>query len=155
MSMVSLGFEFSLSHACLIPDKLLVIMLRFAKLFSACLAAQLIPLISAAPAAHGKRASTGSGQVLPIAISNGQSPGPPGDSGSVYGSPNLVGPDRNTVHTADSAVVSNYDLVSGQQKDANLGLYLDLSEGHNPQPMRGTGGGTDPGPRTSKLLFRG
>ena len=115
-----------------------------AKLFGACLASHLIPYISAA--------AIGSGQSLPIAIPNGKSPGPPGSSGSVYGSPSLVGPDGNPVDTADSATVPNYDLVPGQQKDADLGLYLDLSEAQSPQPIRGTGGGTDPGPRTNELL---
>ena len=119
-------------------------MLLVAKLFSACLAGHLLPYISAA--------AIGSGQSLPISIPNGQSPGPPGSSGSVYGSPALVGPDGNPVDTADSAVLSNSDLVPGQQEDADLGFYLDLSEAQNPQPIRGTGGGTDPGPRTIELL---
>ena len=119
-------------------------MLLVAKLFSACLAGHLIPYISAA--------AISSGQSLPIAIPNGQSPGPPGSSGSVYGSPALVGPDGNPVDTADSAVLSNSDLVPGQQNDPDLGLYLHLSEAQNPQPIRGTGGGTDPGPRMNELL---
>ena len=119
-------------------------MLPVAKLFSACLAGHLIPYISAA--------AIGSGQSLPVAIANGQSPGPPGSFGSVHGFPALVGPDGNPVDIADSAVLSNSDLVLGQQEEADLGLYLDLSEAQNPQPIRGTGGGTDPGPRTNELL---
>ncbi len=134
-------------------------MLPAARLFSACFLASLITSVAALPAGSGTGDSgstgsgtTGAGNALPVDIPEGQSPGPPGYSGSVYGSPSFAGPDGNPVDTADSAIVSNYQLVSGQQEDADLGLYLDLNEVQNPQPIRGSNGGTDPGPRKDVAL---
>ena len=124
-------------------------MLPVGRLFSACFLASLITSAAALPAGSG---TTGSGNALPVDIPEGQSPGPPGYSGSVYGSPNFAGPDGNPVDTADSAIVSSYQLVPEQQEDADLGLYLDLNEVQNPQPIRGSNGGTDPGPRKVATL---
>jgi len=42
-----------------------------------------------------------------------------------------------------------YSPVPGQTDDANLGTYLNFENVANPQPVRGTKGGTDPGPRNS------
>ena len=129
-------------------------MLLEGRLFSACFLAGLIASTAALPAGSGTTGSdtsgsgtTGDGNALPVDIPEGQSPGPPSYSGSVYGSPSFAGPDGNPVDTADSAIVSNYQLVPGQQENADLGLYLDLNEVQNPQPIRGSNGGTDPGPR--------
>ena len=109
------------------------------KLFSTCLIAALVPAISAAP----------TGAALPLSIPTGQAIGPPGSSGQVYGSEEFLGPNGNPVDPADSAIVTDYKLVPGQTADANLGLYLDLEGTANPQPIRGSTGGTDPGPRTA------
>lgn len=109
-------------------------------LLSTCLVAILAPTTATAP----------TGAALPISIPTGQAIGPPGGSGDPYGSEEFLGPDNNPVNPADSAIVSNYNLVPGQTEDANLGLYLDLEAAENPQPIRGTGGGTDPGPRMTK-----
>ena len=134
-------------------------MLPGRRLFSACFLAGLITSAAALPAGSGTGDSgttgsgtTGAGNALPVDIPEGQSPGPPGYSGSVYGSPNFAGPDGNPVDTADSAIVSNYQLVPGQQENADLGLFLDLNEVQNPQPIRGSNGGTDPGPRKDATL---
>lgn len=108
-----------------------------AKRLGVCLLATLVPTIAAAP----------TGPALPLSIPTGQAAGPPGDSGEVYGSEKFVGPDGNAVNPADSAIVTNYDLVPGQSADADLGLYLDLEQTENPQPIRGSNGGADPGPR--------
>ncbi len=72
-------------------------------------------------------------------------------SGSLYGSSDLLGEVASPVQSGDSAIVSNYELVNGQESPANLGLYLDFNSVQNPQPIRGTGGQTDPGP--SELNF--
>lgn len=40
-----------------------------------------------------------------------------------------------------------YSLAPGQTADANIGAYLDFENIANPQPIRGTKGGSDPGPR--------
>ena len=73
--------------------------------------------------------------------------GPPGASGSIIGSAAFQGTDGNPVDPSDSAFVSDYQLVAGQSQDSDDGLYLDFTSIPNPQPIRGTGGGTDPGPR--------
>ena len=73
--------------------------------------------------------------------------GPPGATGSIYGSANFLGNDGNPLDPSDSAVVTNYELVPGQEADANIGLYLDFNDTPNPQPLRGLNGATDPGPR--------
>lgn len=77
---------------------------------------------------------------------SGKDDGPPGASGSLTGTEALLGPDGNPVDTSDSAIVSNYELVPGQTEDSDFGLYLDFTATQNPQPIRGTHGGTDPGP---------
>lgn len=129
-------------------------MLPEGRLFSACFLAGLITSAAALPAGSGTTGSgtTGAGNALPVDIPEGQSPGPPGYSGSVYGSPSFAGPDGNPVDTADSAIVSNYQLVPGQQANADLGVYLDLNQVQNPQPIRRSNGGTDPGPRKDATL---
>lgn len=73
--------------------------------------------------------------------------GPAGATGSPYGPDALLGNDGSTPDTADSAIVSNYELVPGQRADADIGLYLDFSKTPNPQPIRGSNGYTDAGPR--------
>ncbi len=117
----------------------------YAKLFSACFIATFVPTIAAAPTAIGA--------ALPLSIPTGQAIGPPGSSGSVYGTEEFLGPNGNPVDPADSAIVTNYKLVPGQTADADLGLYLDLAETENPQPIRGSTGGTDPGPRMRSLCI--
>lgn len=112
-------------------------MYLIAKLLGTCLVATLIPMISTAP----------TGAALPLSIPIGQAVGPPGGTGEVYGSEEFLGPDGNAVNPADSAIVTNYDLVPGQTADADLGLYLNLEKAENPQSIRGSTGGTDPGPR--------
>lgn len=112
-----------------------------AKLLGNCFVATLVPTTAAAP----------TGAALPLSIPTGQAAGPPGSSGEVYGSEDFLGPDGNPVNPADSAIVANYDLVPGQNADANLGLYIDLEEAENPQPIRGSDGGTDPGPRMTSF----
>ena len=79
--------------------------------------------------------------------------GPAGAIGSPYGPEGLLGNDGSTQDTADSAIVSDYNLVPGQQADAHVGLYLDFSKTPNPQPIRGSNGYTDAGPRMMHLRF--
>ena len=73
-------------------------------------------------------------------------------SRSLYGSEDLLGEvyPPPGVSGGDSAVVDNPTLVPGQEADSDLGLYLDFNGVENPQPIRGDGGQTAPGP--SKLL---
>ncbi|RDW59490.1 putative oxalate decarboxylase oxdC [Coleophoma cylindrospora] len=44
----------------------------------------------------------------------------------------------------------DYELAAGQTDAATVGAYLDFNNVKNPQPIRGTKGGTDPGPRTEE-----
>lgn len=41
-----------------------------------------------------------------------------------------------------------YSLLPGQKEDSKIGSYLDFEKVENPQPIRGSTGGDDPGPRT-------
>ncbi len=78
--------------------------------------------------------------------------GPAGATGSPYGPESLLGNDGSTQNTADSSMVSNYELVPGQGADADVGLYLDFSKTSNPQPIRGSNGYTDAGPRMNTIV---
>ncbi|CAG8957778.1 hypothetical protein HYFRA_00000116 [Hymenoscyphus fraxineus] len=72
------------------------------------------------------------------------------ESGSLYGPSSLLGElaSPSPVSGGDSAIVQDFQLVNGQEADADLGLYLDFDSIEKPQPIRGTFGQTDPGPRT-------
>lgn len=70
-------------------------------------------------------------------------------SGSLYGSPDLIGglaPEPDT--SAYSAHVAHPQFVPGQAADTKLGLYLDFNSVAAPQPVRGGFGAPEPGPRT-------
>ncbi|KAH9826568.1 oxalate decarboxylase, partial [Teratosphaeria destructans] len=86
-----------------------------------------------------------------------------GASGSVYGPQSLAGSAGDSAPAAPlgpgvpyptaspEQEVGSYQLVPGQEADADLGLYLDLSSTPNPQAIRGGNGGTDPGPRNEEI----
>ena len=100
-----------------------------------CLAGFLLPLVSSAPAAP-----SAAPDAPPVTL-------PPGSSGSLRGSPGLIGPDGNPINPGESAVVPNPETVPGQDADPKLGLYLDFTKVQNPQAIRGNRGATDPGHR--------
>jgi len=89
--------------------------------------------------------------------------GPVGASGNVYGGSSLlgnagdnapateVGPGVPAATGPASQYVGQYELAPGQEEDADVGLYLDLTNNPNPQPIRGQNGGTDPGPRNEAI----
>ncbi|KAI9849810.1 MAG: hypothetical protein M1837_000022 [Sclerophora amabilis] len=62
------------------------------------------------------------------------------------GSSSLLGSGDHYLQTRPGKP-SNPDTVTGQEEDAELGLYLDFKSVQNPQPQRGSRGGDDPGPR--------
>ena len=72
---------------------------------------------------------------------------PPYSSGSLRGTEDLLGADGNPTNPADTAVVDNPQYVPGQTESASQGLYLDFNLVEQPQPIRGSRGGTDPGHR--------
>lgn len=89
-----------------------------------------------------------SSPVNPSAVLN--IPLPSGASGSLRGSESLLGYDPNNPVTKESTVIppSDFELAPGQSEDEDLGLYIDLTNVKNPQPIRGgTTGPTEPGPR--------
>lgn len=77
-------------------------------------------------------------------------PTPSNDPPSLRGSPDLLG--HHLVHPKPEYSQNiPYNPAPGQNDNANLGQYLDLTKNKNPQPIRGSKGGTDPGPRDITL----
>ena len=114
------------------------------QILSSVVAAGLLPAVLAAPAPQMDYAeNTG-----PVAGVSPPIPTATGVSGSLYGDESLLGEVAapSPISGGDSAIVSNYPLVNGQEADSDLGLYLDFNSVDNPQPLRGTGGQTQPGP---------
>lgn len=90
---------------------------------------------------------------------NAPQPLAPGSQGSLRGSQSLVGyaSSQSDDPIQDTVVPpSDYQLAPGQSEDPDLGLYLDLNNVLNPQPIRGgTNAPTDPGPREcSSMTFQ-
>jgi hypothetical protein len=127
-------------------------MQKVVQVLSSLAAAGLLPAIFAAPAPqmdYGENSGPVAGISPPISTATGT-------SGSLYGDENLLGEVAapSPITGGDSAIVSNYPLVNGQEADLKLGLYLDFNSVENPQPIRGTGGQTQPGPsKTHKLTI--
>lgn len=125
-------------------------MIQVFRLFSACVAAGLLPTVLSAPAPqmiYGENQGPVGG--VPTSVPTVTSP-----TGSLYGSEALLGGNAapSPISGGDSAIVSDFPLVNGQEADDKLGLYLDFNSVEDPQPLRGTVGQTDPGPRESFLL---
>ncbi|OJJ31397.1 hypothetical protein ASPWEDRAFT_141622 [Aspergillus wentii DTO 134E9] len=75
-------------------------------------------------------------------------------SRSNEGNPPLRGPqsligysESNTITDKSTDEGIKYTLVPGQKDDADDGIYFDFETADNPQLIRGSTGGTDPGPR--------
>ncbi|KAK7542180.1 oxalate decarboxylase [Phyllosticta citribraziliensis] len=76
----------------------------------------------------------------------------PASNPGLRGSEELLGYNpTNVLSQENTNDVGDYELLPGQKEDANIGEYLDFSNVDNPQPIRGSKGGTDPGPRTPAL----
>jgi len=76
-------------------------------------------------------------------------------SAAPTGTASVAQPNSLLGYSPDSTVINQdtddfpYELVPGQTDSANIGAYLDFNNVKtDPQPIRGTKGGTDPGPRT-------
>ncbi|KAJ5625441.1 hypothetical protein N7510_001750 [Penicillium lagena] len=63
------------------------------------------------------------------------------------GSESLVGYSPSEVVPDKAQPSIQYKLLPGQKEDADIGSYLNFVDADNPQPIRGSGGGDDPGPR--------
>ncbi|KAL1969239.1 hypothetical protein VTN77DRAFT_493 [Rasamsonia byssochlamydoides] len=98
-------------------------------LSSALLSLAILPLANGAPAAISSASAPASSN-------------PP-----LRGSENLLGYSPSNVLTTENTDDVPYQPVEGQNLDAIDGFYLDFESVDNPQPIRGSLGGTDPGPR--------
>jgi hypothetical protein len=80
--------------------------------------------------------------------------GPPGSSGQLRGPKSLNGYSPSSPITDETTVIppEDFSLAPGSSEDPDLGLYLDLSNVENPQPIRGgTKAPTDPGPQDVEI----
>jgi hypothetical protein len=111
----------------------------------------LLPAVFAAPAPQATNYGENPG---PFAGIDNPMPTQTTASGSLYGPQSLLGEiaQPSPISGGDSAIVSDYPLVNGQDADSNLGLYLNFNSVENPQPIRGSEGQTDPGPSTYYLI---
>lgn len=82
--------------------------------------------------------------LLPLA----QAAPTPRSSSSVplRGNPDLAGYSSSRNVPVKNTTVQ-YKLAPSQKDKADIGQYLDFEKVNNPQPIRATSGGTDPGPR--------
>ncbi len=62
----------------------------------------------------------------------------------------LLGYDPSNTVIAEDTDNIQYSLAPGQADAATIGDYLDFNNIKNPQPIRGSKGATDPGPRTEE-----
>ncbi|KAL5357356.1 RmlC-like cupin domain-containing protein [Aspergillus floccosus] len=84
----------------------------------------------------------GTGSAAPTARDSAGNP-------PLRGSEDLLGYSASNKLSPDSTEDIKYTLVTGQKDDANIGVYFDFENVDNPQPIRGSLGGTDPGPRNT------
>jgi len=69
------------------------------------------------------------------------------------GSPSLGGfSASNDLTTGDTNDIE-YKLAPGQKEDAKIGYYLHFENNPSPQPIRGSKGGSEPGPRELKHYY--
>jgi hypothetical protein len=109
---------------------------------------QALPAPAPQASMGGSSPSQAASPIDPSGIIN--LPLPPHASGSLRGSEALLGYNpANPVLTKSTVIPpSDFELAPGQSEDANIGLYIDLTNVKNPQPIRGgTEGPTEPGPR--------
>lgn len=112
-------------------------------------------LASSALAIPAPQASAVSGPIDPSAVVSDQVL-PTGASGSLRGSESLIGYASSNPLSTESTIIppDEFELGTGQSADADEGLYIDLTNVKNPQPIRGgTTGPTDPGPRYVEQLL--
>jgi hypothetical protein len=91
-------------------------------------------------------------QLLPALISLVNAAPARRDDSSVT-NPSLRGSEALLGYSSTGKVASGpkpdikYTLLPGQKEDPKIGSYLDFENVENPQPIRGTTGSDDPGPR--------
>lgn len=93
-------------------------------------------------------------QVLPALLSIVDA-APTGRDDSSGSNPDLRGSETLLGYSTTEKVASGskpdikYSLLLGQKEDKDIGSYLDFENVENPQPIRGSTGSDDPGPRES------
>lgn len=70
-----------------------------------------------------------------------------GSNPPLRGSEALVGYSPTENIATGSKPDIQYSLLPGQKEAPDIGAYLDFEKAENPQPIRGSTGGDDPGPR--------
>jgi hypothetical protein len=70
-----------------------------------------------------------------------------GPATGLRGTEALLGYSPGSKLTTENTDAVPHQLVPGQTDNANLGTFLDFENNPSPQPIRGSKGGTDPGPR--------
>ncbi|KAF3391398.1 Oxalate decarboxylase OxdC [Penicillium rolfsii] len=70
-----------------------------------------------------------------------------GSNPGLRGSEALLGYSATEQVASGSKPDIKYTLLPGQKEDSKIGSYLDFENVENPQPIRGTTGSDDPGPR--------
>lgn len=83
----------------------------------------------------------------------GAAPAPRGSNPPLRGTEALLeySPSENVASKPKPDI--KYTLLPGQKNDPDLGTYLDFKNVENPQPIRGSTGGDDPGPRMSEIRY--
>ena len=83
----------------------------------------------------------------------GATPAPRGNNPPLRGTETLLGysPSENVASGPKPDI--KYTLLPSQKNDPDLGTYLDFKNVENPQPIRGSTGGDDPGPRMSERKY--
>lgn len=82
-----------------------------------------------------------------LQTANGAPTSNSGGNPPLRGSEDLLGYSPDNVLTDEDTDAIKFTLVPGQKDDARDGVYLDFEHADNPQPIRGTKGANDPGPR--------
>lgn len=99
-----------------------------------------------APQSHLKLAST----LIAIATLTHLALSAPTGTASAAAPSSLLGYNAaNKVINQDTDDIQ-YTLVPGQTDAATIGAFLDFNNVQHPQPIRGSKGGTEPGPRTEE-----
>jgi hypothetical protein len=109
-------------------------MMVFSVLSGALLSLAIFPIANGAPAAISSASA-------PSASASNNDP--------LRGSEALLGYSAENVFSPENTADVPYQPVEGQNDDAIDGFYLDFESIENPQPIRGSKGATDPGPRKS------
>ncbi|KAL7276935.1 hypothetical protein RUND412_000079 [Rhizina undulata] len=72
-------------------------------------------------------------------------------SGDLYGPTTLLGYNADFPLATEDTHVTDFEYATGQEEDDPEGIFFNFEDVDHPQPIRGTRGGTDPGPRNEVI----